>query len=151
MSNVTFQVESFSKVRPEVNELILAHWEEIALNKDTVPLDPDWDTYYKADAGGVLHLVTARDGEKLVGYSVYIVTTNLHYRSLTVADTDIFYLSPSYRKGMCGVRLIKFSEESLKGRGVNKIITKAKLHNQVGSLLEKIGYTPIETVYAKSI
>jgi GNAT superfamily N-acetyltransferase len=151
MSKLMFQVEPFSAVIDEAVPLLQRHYEEIALNKATTPLAPDWSAYATLEAAGFLHIVTARDEGKLVGYSAYIVgQRNLHY-DFQMAETDIFYLAPEYRKGMAGVALLKFSETSLRAIGVQRIVTKTKLspEHDLGPLLERLGFSPIERVYTK--
>lgn len=148
---ITFQFETFADIRAEVEPLLKRHWEEIALNKDSVPLDPDWEKYERINAAGLMHITTARRGGALVGYSAYFVSGNLHYRSLTVAESDIFWLAPEERNGMTGIRLLQAAEEHLKARGVNKIVSKVKLHMDVGHVFTLLGYEPIERVYAKMV
>lgn len=148
---ITFQVEKLRDVKEEAMPLLREHWEEIALNKDTVPLDPLWDQYQAVEDMGLYHVVTARAFGNLIGYSTYTLCQNFHYASLRQAETDIFWLQPKYRRGMTGIRLLKFAEQSLKELGCNKIITKTKLHLDLGPVLEFMGFTPIERVYAKSI
>ena len=41
-----FKQEFINDVKPEIVNLINLHWEEIALNKDVIKLNPDWNTYY---------------------------------------------------------------------------------------------------------
>jgi GNAT superfamily N-acetyltransferase len=149
---LVFQPEKLADVKAEAMALIERHWREVALDQDTVPLDPDWQMYDKLEAAGVLHIITARtQGGKLVGYSAYLVTGNLHYRSLRVAETDIFYLDPSVRKGFAGLKLIRTAEHYLASVGVNKVVSKVKLHVDVGPVFERMGYRPIERVYAKTL
>lgn len=148
---VSFQVERIEDLRAEAEPLLARHWEEIALDKDTVPLDPDWESYARIENAGALHITTARDGAALVGYACYALGRNLHYRSLFMAESDIFWLAPEYRKGMTGVKLLKAAERFLAQIGVNKIVNKVKLHNDVGGIFEHLGYRAIERVYAKRI
>lgn len=149
---LTFQTERLTEVRAEAEPLLRRHWEEIALDRDTVPLDPDWDAYARIEAAGLMHITTARDGTgRLVGYAAYFLAPNLHYRSLHVAETDIFWLSPEHRRGSAGLRLIRAAEEHLKTRGVNKIVSKVKLHHDTGPVFERLGYTAIERIYAKKL
>jgi len=148
---ITFQVEKIKDIKAEALPLLQAHWEEIALNKDSVPLDPDWDGYVNVEAAGLLHIITARDDSKLIGYAAYFITPNLHYRSLREANSDIFYLSPEHRKGLTGLKLMKAAEVELKAIGVNKIINKVKKHFDLGPLFERIGYKAFETHYAKLV
>lgn len=148
---ITYQVERLADIKIEVAPLLLRHWEEIALNRDTVPLDPNWDQYLFMDREGYLQITTAREDGKIVGYAAYFIAANLHYRSLVVADSDIFWLAPEKRKGMVGVKLLKAAEEHLKAVGVNKIVNKVKLKHDVGAVFERLGYTPIERLYAKLV
>ena len=146
-----FQVERIADIHEEAGPLLLEHWEEIAVDKDSVPLDPDWPTYFNLDSAGAVHCVTARDGGKLIGYAVYFVIPSLHYRGLLVADSDIFWLSPEHRKGLTGVRLLKFAEETLVLRGVNRIVNKVKIKHDVGAIFERMGYEPFERLYMKKV
>jgi GNAT superfamily N-acetyltransferase len=148
---ISFQREKLRDVKAEVEPLLLRHWHEIALNKDTVPLDPDWGGYFAAEDVGVICAITAREDGGLVGYMNYVLSRNLHYRSLFVAEGDIFWLAPEYRKGLTGVRMIRYAEEVLRGLGANKIVNKVKLHFDIGILFERMGYTPIERIYAKKL
>lgn len=153
---ITIQLESIKDVRYEADEILRKHWEEIALNKDTTPLDPNWELYLELDRLGLISLTTARYNGKLVGYFCYIVCPNLHYKSLKVADGDIFYIDSEYR-GRFAVRLLKESEKNLKALGCNKIFNKTKKHFKnlhgvsAGKLFEACGYTEIESVFSKGI
>jgi hypothetical protein len=148
---LTFQRERLADVRKEVEPLLVRHWDEIALNKDTVPLDPDWDMYLRIEEAGFVCAITARRDGVLVGYVNYIISRNLHYRSLLVAEGDIFWLAPECRKGTAGIRMLRCAEGVLKEGGVNKIVNKVKLHFDIGVLFERMGYKPIERIYAKMI
>jgi GNAT superfamily N-acetyltransferase len=148
---IKFQVECLDTCLEDSQSLLKKHWEEIALNKDQVPLDPDWLTYQSLDENGRLFIITARDEGRLVGYSVYFLSRNFHYQSLFVAESDIFYLLPEYRKGLVGMKLLKFSEQALKNIGVNKIVSRIKIKNDIGLIFERMGFEPIERVYAKLI
>ena len=74
----------------------------------------------------------------------------LHY-AYKEADSDIFFLAPEYRKGLAGARLLKFAEASLRAIGVERVFTRTKLSPQhdLGPLLERLGFRPIERVYSK--
>jgi integrase len=142
----------FSACIDEALPLLQQHYEEIALNKDITPLEPNWSAYVFLEQQSLLHIVTARDeGGKLVGYSAYILAKrNLHY-AFSIAESDIFYLDPAHRKGLNGAHLLRFAEKSLRMIGVERIVTKTKLapEHDLGLLLERLGFTPIERVYSK--
>ncbi len=99
-----------------------------------------------------LHICVARkvDGPA-IGYWIGYIEENPHYKGYPIAYTDIFYIDPEYRKGRTGIRLFQFVEESLRGKGLYKLILNSKLHRDVGPIFERLGFTPIETVYSKYI
>ena len=148
---LTYQEEYFIDVMGECGDLIVSHWKDIALDQDDIKLNPDWDKYRDLADAGVLKITTAREKGNLVAYSVHLVSSNLHYKDLLIADGDIFWLAKPHRKGLAGLKLLKAAEANLRKLGVQKIFNKVKLHKDVGVIFERLGYTPIERVYAKGI
>lgn len=148
---ITYQTESFAGCIDEAMPLLEMHWQEIALNRDTVPLAPDMDVYRQLDKDGSMHITTARADGALVGYAAFLIMTHLHYTSLTVADGDIYWLAPEYRKGLVGPKMLMAAEKALGERGVNVITNKVKIAHDVGVLFERMGFDAIERVYAKRI
>ena len=148
---LTFQTEKVMALREEIEPLLEQHWAEIACDKELMKLDPNWEAYAQIEAAGALHCTTVRADGELVGYAIYFVVPNLHYRNVRVADSDIFWLAPAQRKGMTGIKLIKAAEKTLAGLGVGKIIHKVKLHNDVGRVFERMGYTAFERHYWKTV
>ena len=55
-----FNWERFPEIAGELPPLFRAHWREIALNQETVPLEPDWQRYYEMDLARFLHVLTVR-------------------------------------------------------------------------------------------
>tara|TARA_R110000744_G_scaffold12907_6_gene38051 strand:+ start:686 stop:1138 length:453 start_codon:yes stop_codon:yes gene_type:complete len=146
------QQENYWDVLGDIKPLLIKHWEDIALDKDAVKLDPSWEMYdYLANHGNI-HVTTVRnDDGVMVGYCVYILSRAMHYATETYADGDIFWLDPDYRKGTIGIRMLKAAEKSLATLGVTKVLNKVKLHKDVGKIFEHLGYSAIERVYAKRI
>lgn len=150
MPAVTFHVERLADCLPEMKGLLAQHWQEIALDKDTIPLDPCYDEYLQLERFGMVHVVVARSLGKMVGYHVAFVRPHLHYRSTLSALVDIYFISPECRGGS-GIKLFRFVEASLKQRGVKKIFTACKLHKDISGLLTHLGYTEHERLYTKVI
>tara|TARA_R100000781_G_C4077516_1_gene126599 strand:- start:48 stop:497 length:450 start_codon:yes stop_codon:yes gene_type:complete len=146
-----FATESLYDVMGECAPLLCEHWEHIALDKDTVKLNPDWDAYRFMQDHDNLHITTARQGKELVGYVVYIISRSLHFADETFADGHLFWLSPQHRRGIAGLKMFKHAEAALRDKGVTKVITKVTLHFDVGKIFERLGYQPIERVYAKGL
>ena len=144
-----YQQEFLSQVQTECQSLIELHWEEIALNKDKIKLNPDWEAYYSLEDQGKLKIFTARDGNKLVGYFVVLLGNNIHYKDHLFASNDVIYLHKDYRKGFAGIRLIKFAEACLKEDGVSVLIINTKVHQPFDKILDRIGFNLTERAYSK--
>tara|TARA_R110002072_G_scaffold130943_1_gene270267 strand:+ start:1149 stop:1616 length:468 start_codon:yes stop_codon:yes gene_type:complete len=149
VANIEFQQEFLCQVREDIIPLIESHWEEIAVNKDHIKLNPDWDAYEKLEESGMLTIFTARCSDKLIGYFVVILTKSIHYKDHLFASNDIIYLSPNYRKGMTGIRLIKFAEKYLRKDGASVMIINTKVKNPFDPILERLGFNLSERVYTK--
>lgn len=145
---VEFAVESWSGALPEMRRLFDDHWQEIALNKDAIPLDIDYELYARLERDHELHLVTARDDGWLVGYHLSVIRPHPHYRSTLHCMTDVFYLRPAYRSGMTGYKLLKAARDSVQARGVKKMLMGTKMAIDIDPLLKRLGFTPIERVYS---
>jgi hypothetical protein len=150
-ATVVFAVEPYQQVLPELKELIGLHWKEIALNQDKIKLAPDYDGYAAMCGKGILHIITARHEEKLVGYFVSLVGKHLHYANDVMGIGDIFFLKPEYRKGMTGVNLLRVFEAEMRKLGVRKIIAGTKLHHNLTRVFEHLGWKETDRMFAKWI
>ena len=148
---ITYQVEPWSRVWPELQPHWDAHWQEVALNRDTIKLNIDWDAYAAYDASGALHVMVVRKDGAVIGYHLSIVRPHLHYKDSLNAFTDVYYIAPEHRKGTVGVKLFLEVEKSLKARGVEKMFTGTKLSLDRGRIFERLGWTETERLYTKFI
>lgn len=148
---VTYAVETLAIARAEMEALFPLHWAEVARDRDTIILDPDWASYYQMEAYGQFFLMVCRVDGRMAGYHICFVRPHLHYRKSLSAITDIFFIHPDYRAGRIGVQLFKESEKALKARGVQKIFLGCKISKDLTPLFERMGYTKIEYVFAKVI
>ena len=148
---ITAQVEPFHPFVDEVQPMLPEHYQELALNKDKVPLDPMYDVYDRLDAEGKTLVVTLREDGRLVGYFVGFVAPKLHYKTCLALTMDIFWTHPDIRGGLAGVRLFRAVEKEAKRRGVQTLYYGSKLHKDSGRLFEFLKMTPIEMYYSKWI
>ena len=148
---VTYQKEEFANVRDEIMPLCERHWEEVALNKDTIPLSPNWDMYQSLDDAKVLHVFTLRDDKLLVGYFFILVINHLHYQEHLFANSDIIYIDKEYRKGLLALKFMRFAEKEIKDLGVSVMMMSTKIHKPLDKLFLRLGYAPIERIYSKNL
>lgn len=145
---ITFQKEGFLPFFDETAELFKEHYEEVAERQDVIELDPDLDKYKTLFDSGFLEIHTAREDGKLIGYSIWIVSPHLHYKKSLTASSDIIFIHPAYRKGMFGVRFIKWTIEEVKKSNPQRILLHVKPHVDFGPILERMGATFLEKVYS---
>jgi len=146
---ITAQKESFTAAIPELKPIFTRHWEELALNKDIVPLDMMYETYEQREAMGEVCFVTLRDKGTIIGYFVGFISPGLHYRTCLTCITDIFYVEPDRRGARAGVMLFQVVEEELKRRGVKRWFAGEKLHKPCAPLFKYLGFEPVEQTHSK--
>ena len=146
---ITYQQEFLVTTEKEARPLLEKHWEEIAVNKDHIKLNPDWEAYADLEASGNLKIFTARDDGALIGYFVVFVRKHIHYKDHLFAHNDILFLSEPYRKGYTGIKLIKFAEECLKADGVSVLTINTKTHRPFDGVLQRLGFNHVENIYSK--
>lgn len=145
-------MEKFLDVWGDILPLLRLHWEEVGVNKEKIVLCPQVEEYKKLENLDCLHIVTAREQGKLIGYHVSLVKPHLHYGNTLHAFTDIYFIDPFYRnKPRIAWRLFNFIEKTLKDRGVVRIITTTKTSLNKGRFLSALGYSETDVVYTKLI
>lgn len=144
-----FKEESVKDVLDEIKPLLKEHWNEIAHYKD-IPFDPDYEAYLKLDESGFLKVFTARtDTGVLIGYAVYFIKHNIHYRSSLQALQDILYLHPAHRGR--GSVFISWCDDQLKSKGVQIVSQHIKAAHNWSRVLERMGYELMDLIYVKRL
>ncbi len=129
--------------------LLEKHYKEIAHYSD-IELDPDYDAYVKMESMGAVRVFTARDDAGiLVGYAIFFVRYNIHYKKSLQAHQDILFVDPA-RRGI-GAKLIQWSDEQLRAEGVQAVYHHVKSAHNFGPLLERIGYQLVDLIYARRL
>lgn len=150
-----FSLEPYSDALiEEMLPLWQAHYDEVAHFKD-IPLDPNLAVYAGIAANGNLRIFTARQwsesGINLVGYQVFFLNANPHYKTSFQAVQDILFLDESVRKGMTGYRFIKWCDAQLKAGGVQVAIQHVKAKHDFGRILERLGYGLQDLIYTRRL
>jgi GNAT superfamily N-acetyltransferase len=148
---ITFEIESFTDNLPELKPILPLHYEELALDKDKVPLSPQYDIYEAREAAGELIFVTAREKGELIGYFIGFIAPGLHYSTCLTCIMDIFYIHPEHRGSNFGFKLFDFVEKELDRRGVDRWFVGSKCHLDASWLFERLGFERVEVTYSKYI
>lgn len=133
-----------------VAEITRKHWEEIALDREQVPLDTDWPKYLALEASGSWRAFAARKDGQIIGYLTCFIDFHVRYRTTRYVEADVFFILPEHRKGRVGIQLFREFMKALPKPC--KLLINEKLSfkdGRVGRLLEHLGMKPIEVVYSK--
>ena len=147
---ITFQKEMFLKLMPELPEFFLIHDSEVE-ESDNTPIDVDWQRYLGMEANGLLHIMAARDGKKLIGYYIAMVVPHLHRKHRLCAYSDMFFLLPEYRNGWTGYKLFTETEKMFKSLGVRKSYLVTKVKMPITIMIKRLKYVLIERVHIKML
>lgn len=148
---LTAAPESFTECIPELKEIIGEHYEKLALNKDKVPLSPQWWFYIESEKKGEISFIALRSKGKIVGYAIFFIAPGLHYSTCLTANMDIWNIISEYMGPKAIMTLWNAVEAELKRRGVNRVFVGEKLHTPCGKLYKHLGYEPVEQTYTKWI
>lgn len=152
---LSFAFEPFYAVVRELLPLFRKHWRELGVHKDIIPLDPNWDLMMQQSLAGVLHVLTVRDEDTLVGYIFTLVSPHSHYKTTLHALVDMYWLDPRYRRGLTGLRMFRENEKHLRKLGVVRMIVSEKLHwlsqhdRRVRLIFKRLGLKAFEVAYMK--
>lgn len=126
------------------------HWIETEGYHDVAGFNPDYQRGYDLEAQGRYLLIVAEDkttGEVVGNYGLY-VSRSMHTQQL-VATEDTLFVSRPHRRGRLGIALIRYGEKTLTQLGCVEMSVDVKLSNNVGQMINRMGYEPVGTKYTK--
>jgi hypothetical protein len=141
-------VERLYECLEELKPLFEPHWQELALNKDRVPLDPQYETYLTREALGEVLCVTVREHGRVIAYFVGFVAPGLHYRTCLTLTQDILWVHPNFRasdslsqleEDMVAEELFREIKREAIRRGVQRVFMGAKAHSGFAQFFETQG------------
>jgi GNAT superfamily N-acetyltransferase len=147
---ITYQTENYFDCVEELSEIYPQHYQELTVSRN-FPLMPDYERYANLAKSGILKLLTVRNDAELIGYTIMLVSTALHYKTCVVAHEDLYFVKPEYRKGRVGIKMFKFVEDEMKKIGVDRIVMGTKVYADNSKLFEYLGYRFYEKLYTKEI
>jgi hypothetical protein len=146
--SLTFQVERFSGILPELHLLHVEHWEQTEEFRHHIPMNPDYVAMARDEDHGRMVQFTARAGAELVGNLRVYVVLGRHTQTLHAVE-DTMYLKPLHRTPRAALRFVEFAEKCLRQIGVREIRCTAKLSNNAARFFEGMGYRPVATELVK--
>lgn len=137
--------------------LTSANFVEVGIDHEAVPLAVDWDHLRYLEKAGSYWIISARIGNRLVGYNAFFMNRHTRHKHTIYAVNDVLYLERASRKGANGLVFLRESDRLLKDAGAAKIQYGVKLHVKLGAsqgtlgdLLVRLGYRHTEDIYTKA-
>lgn len=136
--------------------LALRDWQEVEVDQDAQPHDPDWDHYRQQNTVGTYRIIAARRNGRLIGYNAFFIGHHSRHRGMIFAQNDVIYLVPEQRRGIVGARFINESAAMLKAAGAVRVrydsmrnVALGAKSGTLGDLFLKLGYTLEAEVFTK--
>lgn len=154
---ITFQPESIGTIWEEIYPLAAQHAQESRGYRRDEPFLPSRDRYVRYADCGYYHIVTVRDGGRLVGYLGFYLAPSMHSQRLCLSG-DSIYLAPSARGGRTAIRLLKYVERYVvqlaksEYESMDLVLTvEPGLHRAIVRILERLDYIPAFVQYVKRL
>lgn len=154
LSDVRFSIQDVEVRQATTRELSVdvglwyRHLEEIG-NIAGVDIDEDMGYFEAMEEAGCFIGIGAWHEGKLVGYSLNsVVERHPIYNEKWLAHIALFVDKP-YRRGNIGRRLIDETERLARENACKRMTMHAKPMTTLESLLPRLGYQPLETVFIK--
>ena len=149
---IRFQIDSVKDIQLEVEDVLEGAWRETVDHKELLSYDDndvDWEFYVDTEDAGTLHVLTARDSGKLIGYNFLMIMEHPHYKVLH-AVSDMIWVKDSYRGQGLGKKLISFSENYLEHIGGGLMVYNFKVGKPHPNM-DSMDYKHTENVFTKVI
>lgn len=120
--------------------------------------DPDLTMYSQMQKLGVLRIFTVRLGgvagkgmSILAGYQIFFVMKHPHRKYSLEANSDILYLDPEVRKGITGLKFLRWCDREMEKEGVKAIHHQVSLQKDLGALFLRMGYKAMDVTFARRV
>lgn len=150
---ITYQEEKLANILDELKPLLEDHYQEVAIYKDHIALNPAYDLYLAMEVAGSLHVFTARDttAQELIGYCITFVHKSPHYQDHVYAVNDVIFVKEEYRHSEIAPNMLNQLELIMEQTGVSVMTFHMKTYKPFETLMDILGYDKIEYLYSKYI
>lgn len=147
MATFSIKEENSIEVAKELLPLLSSHYNEVEEKSSVVGFNVNWELLQSFFDAGIMCVVVARVGGKVVGYFANMVVEDFMTSTLVAREMGL-YIDPTYRHTRLFLKIMNYTTKALRERGckVQHITFKAG-HNT--ELPLKCGFEHTETTYQK--
>lgn len=128
-------------------EALVAEYAAEASSPELPGVEPQWEQYAALERAGLLEIVAARAGGRLIGFISVLRAQLPHYGGPVSVVESIFVTAASRRTG-AGPALIRAAEAIADRRGTALLIS-ARAGSPLEALLPRLGYRHSNTVFVR--
>lgn len=148
---ISYQKETYDEAIEDMKPLLELHYKEVCLYPDKLELNPSYGAYEEMDTNGSLRIITARDHDELIGYSVFFLYNHPHYQDHIYGQNDVLYVKEDHRHTDVAPLLVQKSEEHLIADGCSVILYHMKPYKTFESLMDYMAYGKAEYIFSKYV
>lgn len=149
---ITVQREALLRCKAEIAVLAEEHTHEINRTRSKTKLEynPPHEGWDAVDSLGLLHAVTVRDDDRLVGYGLLLLAPDMSNKDVTICKCEILFMHKNYR-GATSLKLLNKLESTAKEVGADYYVCGVKPDADYSKYLLRRGFAKDETFYIKHI
>ena len=149
----TISLSDLATWRDRCGNLRDMHWRELGQFKDELSMAINWQRYDAIEASGSLLvlIVWAGRGREPIGYSVTFLWEHMRYGDLTMAQNDMVFVHPEWRRFGIGKQLLLRTASESRDAGARRMFWNGKPGTALPIVLSKMGYEETEVVYSKGL
>lgn len=149
----TIGLEPIGTLWDELLPLAAAHNAEVGAFPE-IPFDIDRGFFDRADAVGMLRVLTVRDdeGRRLIGYAAYLLMPAMFHQTVMTAHHVALYICPGHRRQGVARGLLDTADAYLQKIGARLVFQHTKDgERDHGALLRRMGYQIVDHVYVRRL
>ena len=141
-------VDTIQNCKEDLERLSKAHHAEVNEFYD-VPLDINWDLYFKAQNSRAYVLVVVRVDGNLVGWLGFFLSDHIRHIGYKIAKEDWYYVDLNFRGQGIGRQMFIYAESVLKKLNIKRVMLSCKVAHDHSKMFESLGYRNYEKNFTK--
>lgn len=132
-----YECVPFHKIGHEIAKNVVSHYEDVKKKEGLLSPDVDWKGYIELSDAGQCVAFIAKDGDKLVGYAVFVISNDMNHKSVIEASNTALFVNKEYRTKITK-DFMKFAHDKLLESGLSRISYMVN-DDRLGRLLQSAG------------
>lgn len=149
MEIVRMPVAEF-QARDELPELLAEYAEESALAEYAGSAGPQWATYLELERLGMLHLLVALAGDRVIGFASVLVSVLPHF-GVPVASTESYFVAKAWRNTGAGLGLLAEVKRVAAEANACGLLVSAPEGSRLAQVLERTDMRASHRVFFKPL